>query len=335
MRYIKLKEFKQNNVIYELRAAQDIKDNFGRILITQGSKLDEKIVNKLIKLDIYGIYVNDEWSADIFAESTVGEEVIEESIEALRKNDLDNVYKCAMLIVDRIANSEDFMEDIESIRVYDEYTYKHCINVAITATTLGIGIGYEYERLKNLVIGAMLHDIGKQMIPIEIINKHGKLTDDEMKIVKQHPENGYRLLLKEVNTSSSIREIVHQHHENYNGTGYPRGLKQDEIYELAMLVHICDVYDALISKRSYKDAFSFADTIKILQDGRNKMFNSEMLDAFFKYVPIYHKGTKVTLSNKTEALIYNNNRGDMLRPTVKLKNGDLLDLRNSILTIVS
>ena len=140
---------------------------------------------------------------------------------------------------------------------------------------------------------------------------------------------------KEINVYSSTREIVHQHHENWDGSGYPRGLKGDEIYELAMVTHVCDVFDALISKRSYKDAFSYQTAIDILREGSESMFRPELVDAFFKYVPIYHKGSEVALTNGDTALVYKNNRGDMLEPVIKLRNGTIIDLRHSQLEIVS
>jgi len=196
-------------------------------------------------------------------------------------------------------------------------------------------MGYNYYRLKNLAVGALLHDIGKQLVPIEIITKNGRLTNEEMKVVREHPNYGYQLLTKDINTHSATREIVHQHHENWDGSGYPRGLKEDAIYELAMVTHVCDVFDALISKRSYKSAFTYQKAIDILKDGIGTMYRPDMVDLFFQYVPVYHKGSQVTLDNGDEALIYKNNRGDMLRPMVKLRNGTIIDLRYSPLQIVS
>ena len=91
-------------------------------------------------------------------------------------------------------------------------------------------MGYNYYRLKNLAVGSLLHDIGKQLVPIDIINKNGRLTDAEMDVVREHPNYGYKILSKDINTYSATREIVHQHHENWDGSGYPRGLKENEIY---------------------------------------------------------------------------------------------------------
>lgn len=330
MRYIGL-----DNITDDMVLAQSIKDEYGRVLLTEGSKLSRHKREKLKNFEISGVYINDKWSADIFIAPVVDETLAKKSITALMEMNLDAVSDCAAEIVDKLMEAEDYMHDMETIKAYDENTFEHCINVATTAVTMGIGIGYNYYRLKNLAVGALLHDIGKQLVPIEIINKNGRLTDEEMQIVREHPDYGYRLLSKDINIHSATREIVHQHHENWDGSGYPRGLKKDEIYELAMVTHVCDVFDALISKRSYKSAFTYQTAIDILKDGIDKMFRPDMVDLFFQYVPVYHKGSQVTLDTGEEALIYKNNRGDMLRPIIKLHNGTIIDLRYSQIKIVS
>jgi len=330
MRYISLE-----NITDDMVLAQNIKDEFGRVLITKGAKLSRQKKKKLENFDIAGVYIDDEWSADIFIEPVVDEALAKKSIKALKEMNLDAVSNCAAEIVDKLMGADDYIHDMETIKAYDENTFEHCINVAITAVTMGIGLGYNYYRLKNLAVGSLMHDIGKQLVPVDIITKKGRLTDDEMQVVREHPNYGYNILSKEINAYSSTKEIVHQHHENWDGSGYPRGLKGDEIYELAMVTHVCDVFDALISKRSYKEAFTYHTAIEILKEGTDTMFQPEFVEAFFKYVPVYHKGSEVQLTNGDTALVYKNNRGDMLEPVIKLRNGTIIDLRESQLEIVS
>lgn len=330
MRYISLDKITDDMVL-----AQNIKDEYGRVLITKGSKLSVHKRIKLKNFEINGVYIDDSWSADIFIQPTVDEALANRSVRALKEMNLDEIENCASAIVDKLMEADDYIHDMETIKAYDENTLEHCINVAVSAVTLGIGMGYNFYRLKNLAVGSMLHDVGKQLVPIDIINKKGRLTDEEMAIVRKHPDYGYSILSKDINVYSSTREIVHQHHENWDGSGYPRGLLEEQIYELAMVTHICDVYDALISKRSYKEAFSFQTAINIIKDGNNSMFRPDVTDAFFKYVPIYHKGSEVELSNGARALVFKNNRGNMLCPIVKLEDNTRIDLRNSDLKIVS
>ena len=330
MRYVSLEELTDDMIL-----AQNIKDQYGRVLIMKGARLSPHKREKLKNFEIAGVYIDDSWSADIFIEPAVEEKLIDKSINALKEMNLDEIENCACEIIDKLMGAEDYIHDMESIKAYDENTFEHCIHVAITSVTLGIGLGYNFYRLKNLAIGAMLHDVGKKMVPIEIINKKGKLTDEEMEEVKKHPVYGYSILSSNINVYSSTRGIVYQHHENWDGSGYPRGLKEEEIYELAMVTHICDVFDALISEPSYKEAFKIRSAIDVVLEGDNTMFNPDITKAFFKYVPIYHKGTEVELSNGENALIFKNNRGDMLNPVVKLKSGSLIDLRKSDFGIIS
>lgn len=330
MRYVGLEELTDEMVL-----AQNIKDQYGRVLIMKGSGLSQHKREQLKKFDITGVYIDDVWSADIFIEPVVEEKLVNKSIDALKSMNLDDIENCACEIIDKLMNAEDYIHDMETIKVYDENTFEHSIHVAISAVTMGIGMGYNFYRLKNLAVGSMLHDVGKQLVPIEIISKKGKLTAEEMEEVRKHPTYGYSILADNSNVYSSTRGIVYQHHENWDGSGYPRGLREEEIYELAMVTHICDVYDALISKRSYKEAFKIRSAVDIVLSGDNTMFNPELTKEFFKYVPIYHKGTEVELSNGENALVFKNNRGDMLNPVVKLKSGALIDLRNSELLIIS
>lgn len=329
MRYVNVE-----NVIDGMILAQDIKDSYGRVLLIQGASLSKNKVKKLESFDIFGVYIEDEWSADIFITPAVPEKLAKNTVEALQNMNLEQVQTCAGEIVDALLEAEDYMHDMESIKAYDENTFEHCVNVAVKSVTMGIGLGYNFYRLKNLAVGSMLHDIGKTGVAYDIINKAGKLTKEEFDEIKKHPTNGYNMLTNDTSIFASTRQIVYQHHENWDGTGYPRGLKGEDIYELAMIAHICDVCDALLSKRSYKNAFSIADVIRIMQEGTDKMFSPELLDAFFRYVPLYCKGSEVLLSNQEKALVYRNNRGNMLAPIVKLRNGTLIDLRESSLTIL-
>jgi len=322
MRIIPISELHPGDII-----CKAITNQFGHTLVRAGIEIkNEAMILRLHELGIASVFIEDRWSADLFIQPVVDEKLANETIDALSKMDIDRTLNCASEIVDVLLASSELCNDIETVLDYDEYTYTHCINVAVAAATLGIGLGYDYDRLRNLTAGALLHDIGKQLIPIEIINKKGKLSDEEMDIVKKHPKDGYNLLSKNVLITSSMREIAHQHHENWDGTGYPRGLREKNIYDLANLVHVCDVWDALLSKRSYKEAFRVSDAVAILKSGRGTQFNPALLDAFFKYVPIYHKGTKVSTNLGQDALILENHRGRMLYPTLLFEDGSTMEL---------
>ncbi|MCR4955567.1 MAG: HD-GYP domain-containing protein, partial [Lachnospiraceae bacterium] len=206
----------------------------------------------------------------------------------------------------------------QTIKMYDENTSLHSVNVAVMATMFGMSLGYDPRKLNNLGVGGLLHDIGKSRVPIEIIGKSGKLDEEEILEVRKHPQHGWDILDKDVLIPATVKAIALQHHENWDGSGYPRGIREYEVYELAAIVHICDVFDALISKRTYKDSFSFTDSINYMKSQSGKMFSPYFLKYFFRNVPIFHTGTDVRLSNGEKAIIVSNNSGDMTRPVVRL-----------------
>lgn len=322
MRIVPISELHTGDII-----CKTITDQYEHILVRAGVEIkNEKMIERLHELGVASVFIEDNWSADIFIQPVIDEKLANQTMDALANMDVDRVLNCASEIVDVLLASSELCNDIETVLDYDEYTYTHCINVAVASATLGIGLGYSYDRLRNLTAGALLHDVGKQLVPIDIINKKGKLTDEEMAIVKKHPTDGYNILSQNVLITSAMREIAHQHHENWDGTGYPRGLREKNIYDLANLVHICDVWDALLSKRSYKEAFHVSEAVAILKKGLGTQFNPTLLNAFFKYVPIYHKGTKVSTNLGRDALIYENHRGRMLYPTLLFEDGTTMEL---------
>lgn len=319
----------------DMIAARNIEDDFGRTLITKGSKISKKVCSRLKDFNIFYVCIEDSWSDGVDIDPVINETVINKSAAAIKNLDFDKVFECTSKMVNELCSSKELMNDMEMIKNYDRDTYLHSVNVAINSVTLAIGLQMNYKKINNIAIGAMLHDIGKNKIPENILNKREKLNKKEMELIKKHPEFGFELLSKNILISASIKAIVRQHHENWDGSGYPDKLIGNNIYDLALIIHICDVYDALRSKRPYKEACSYKQTIEELKKNSGKMFNPEILESFFKFVPIYHKGTEIKLNNNATALVIKNNRGDMLNPVIRLENGTEIDLRDSKYDIIS
>ena len=180
--------------------------------------------------------------------------------------------------------------------------------------------------------------MGKLEVPAEILNKPSKLTTEEYDIIKKHPQKSYDLLADRFELSSNVRMGVLCHHENEDGSGYPRGLTGDKINIFAKILHVVDVYDALTSKRSYKKAYACSEALEYLMGGTATLFDEKVVDVFMKYVPIYPKGMQVLLSDGRKGVIVRNNHISSLRPVVRMVDGldiDLTDMhRYSTLTIV-
>ena len=333
MRYVIMDDVQPGMVL-----GRSLNDFSARILLTEGKELSQELIENLKQRGYPGIYIDDDWSKGINVEEVISMELRANAAESLRDLDMDATMEASQKIVEQIVNAEVISLDIMDLKAYDEYIFRHSINVAVLSTVIGIGAGYSIDDLKDLCLSAIFHDLGKVLIDERILNKPGKLNPMELGIVRRHPQLGYDLLYDRWNIPARVKAGVICHHENEDGSGYPNGIAGDKIHPFAKIIHVADVYDALSSKRPYKEACSYSEAFEYLMGGCGTMFSMEMVEAFAKYVAIYPKGTMVELSNGEQALVMENNRNDRLRPKVKLGDGTILNLqdmeKNRNITIV-
>jgi len=166
----------------------------------------------------------------------------------------------------------------------DEYTERHTRRVALRAVQVGDELGLSRGRLRTLAIGGLIHDIGKLAIPDDILKKPGSLDDDEYATVKEHAERGYRLLTELGGFSEGVRDLVRDHHERLDGKGYPRGLTAGQLTLDARILAVCDVYDALISNRVYRDAWSEQNAIDYLRAESGTAFDERCVEALARVI---------------------------------------------------
>ncbi|HZF69304.1 HD-GYP domain-containing protein [Sulfuricurvum sp.] len=184
--------------------------------------------------------------------------------------------------IKRVISSEVTAASLLQLSTHDYKTYSHCVNVALYA----IGIGHEYglneEELHTIASGAILHDVGKCRIDNCIINKPAKLTLEEFETIKDHPEHSHSILLENGETNPNILEIVLMHHEKLDGSGYTKGLGKNDISFGTQIVTVADIFDALTSNRSYKNAASFFVSLKTMKVQMKTQLNLELIDALIK-----------------------------------------------------
>ncbi len=166
----------------------------------------------------------------------------------------------------------------------DEYTERHTRRVALRAVQVGEALGLSASRLRTLAIGALVHDIGKLSVPDGILKKPGPLDESEYAVVQEHPERGHRLLSELGGFSASVRHLVRDHHERLDGAGYPRGLRADQIDLDTRILTVCDVYDALISKRVYRAAWSHEEAMALLHRETGTAFDARCVAALAQVV---------------------------------------------------
>lgn len=220
--------------------------------------------------------------------------------------------------------------NLAALKVSDEYTFKHSVDVAAMAITLGKNMGLSQESLTELGTAGILHDIGKVKIPNEILNKKGKLTDGEFRIIKNHPVYGYSMLKDMDVVSENVRRGILHHHERYYGGGYPSNLSGDKIPLYGRILCVVDVFDALVTDRPYHKARSLVDAIEIMYTMCDH-FDIDIFKKFLTALVPYPIGSVVELTNGEKCQIIGVNEGYPLRPIIKLiSNGQVIDLATNL-----
>jgi HD-GYP domain-containing protein (c-di-GMP phosphodiesterase class II) len=183
---------------------------------------------------------------------------------------------------DCLSSAETGFYAIAQITNKDYYTYTHSVNVGLYCMTFAVKTKMSQKQVRELGLGGMLHDVGKSKMPHDLINKSGKLSDDEFAMMKGHPTLGEDILRELKCYSDNVVHMAGQHHEKYNGGGYPRGMEGEQISFHARVCKIMDVYDALTTRRSYKKAMTPFDTLVLMKKQMGPEFDNHLLDQFIK-----------------------------------------------------
>lgn len=305
---------------------------FGKdaFMLCKGIGLTENYIQRLNAAGYYGVYIVDHFSKDVQYDEAVDERLFQKSVEAVEAEDIGSMMELSTKLVSDITAKEHVGLDLYDLRSYDEYTYHHSVNVAIYSVAVGKKLGLSEEDLKMLCLASLTHDLGKLQIPEEILNKPGKLTDKEYDQIKMHPKYAFDRLQGVSNVPAKVRQAVLCHHENENGWGYPLGKSKNEIPYLAKIIHAVDVYDALTSRRSYKEPYASVEAFEYLKSGKNILFDESIVDAIFHVIPLYLPGTEVVLSSGEHALVVGHSANPK-RPIIKLfENEKLVNLEMSL-----
>lgn len=314
--------------------AKPIYGNQGVVLLRENIVLTENILSRLKNMGYTGLYIEDEVSAGIVIEDVVDEGLKLRTAVRLEEIVSSNGSIAEMLpmiqdIVNSVIKNKDVELSMRNLWGHHEYTYLHCVNVAILAVSVGIKMNLPMDDLNYLGTAGILHDIGKNKIPAELLDKPGKLTEEEYGILKMHPEYGYEMLTKAQELNSVTRAGVLQHHERYDGSGYPRGLKGNEISLYARILAVADTYDAMTSDRAYREAYAPSEAVEYLMGNGNQLYDNIVIDTFVKCVTVYPIGSCVELNNGVQAIVLKNHQDCVLRPLIRdIKSKEIMDLKN-------
>lgn len=324
MRQITLSE-----VVPSMVLARSILNSKGQILLVSGIALTEEYLRKLKFLKIDTIFINDAHYEDIIIPEYISLETQQRSLAILSAT-MDKVHKEGTFVVDDISTiATDIVEELviqsdvaihlTGIATHDDYTLAHSLNCAIYTALLARFCGFSIPQIKAITCGALLHDMGKTLIDKAILNKPGCLQASEFAIMKEHSALGFKLLTKKrLEISSLIAHMAWQHHEKFDGSGYPRGLQGEEILSYARLLAITDVYEAITGHRPYRKAMKPADAYNIIRAGLGTAFDETYGRIFLSKIAFYTPGTRVVLNSGEEAIVVSISIDFPQRPIVRL-----------------
>ena len=285
--------------------AQSVLNSSGASYLSRGQQLTSNYIERLRQMGIRDIHV----SSTLTAGPSVPppEDVLQERTRAIAVKRVYDMFqqvsdngtidpvplsKASAAIVNDITERRNNLVQLTDLRVHDMYTFAHSVNVAMLSSLLGVLVGLSEKELSELTLGALMHDLGKLDIPKEILNKPGRLDDEEFNVIKRHPAKGSDLILSmSVPNAKQLAIVARQHHEHMDGKGYPDHRKGSQIHIYGRIAALADVYDALTSVRPYKKAYAPSVAYHIMQNCSSGHFDEELARIFFSNVAIYPVGT--------------------------------------------
>ncbi|NTV90433.1 MAG: HD-GYP domain-containing protein [Clostridiales bacterium] len=303
----------------------------GELLLNSGTPLRANYITKLIDLGYGGLYIDDDLSRDIEIVEVINEDLrfkavktIKDTFAGIEKNPasidthIGSIGDIVANIVDDVLDSRDTMINMLDLKTFDDYTFLHSTNVAVLSLVMGVTMNMNKIELQRLGLSSILHDIGKVFIPKGILNKPEKLTEDEFTIIQSHSSRGYEYLRSNYDFPTSSYLGILQHHEKYDGSGYPVKLEGQSIHLYGRIISITDVYDALTSNRPYRKAMLPSEAIEYIMANGGNHFDPSIVEFFTRRIAPYPVGLTVKLSNNTSGIIMENFSNYGMRPRIRI-----------------
>ena len=245
--------------------------------------------------------------------------------------DYENLGLAVKGIVRALLDDREVYRHLVDIKDYHNYTFNHVVNVAVLALLFGADLGLNADQLNSLGVAAFLHDAGKLSVPVDLLKKPGKLTDEEWKVMERHPAEGAVMLLEQCGHQNIGVSVALEHHARYDLSGYPKMSPDRTLHLFSRIVSLSDVYDALTSDRSYRRGMMPDQAAAIILSGSGKEFDPALAKLFVQSVGVYPRDCVVLLTNGETAIVQETNLDDPARPKVRLARGDneIIDLRGT------
>jgi putative nucleotidyltransferase with HDIG domain len=316
------------------KVKDDITNSYGVTLITARTKLDyvhlELLKNHTIDPISLSFMSKDEDEDEDDCRQSIKKAVntskeLFDSIWTTRKIPLIQIRNEILPVIQQASSNPNIFELFEAVKATDEYTYQHNIGVAIISTLIGRWLHLSESDITTLSLAATLHDVGKVRVPIEILNKPGKLSDDEFTLIKKHTIFGYEMLKDTIGVNQRIPLVALQHHERNDGNGYPFGLRLEKVDFFSKIVAVADIFHAMSSKRPYHNPIPFHEIVGQMRKGIFGELDPSIVTVFLDNIVKRMIGEHVVLTDGRLGEVVSLNPHNVETPLIKV-NDEFIDL---------
>jgi HD-GYP domain-containing protein (c-di-GMP phosphodiesterase class II) len=302
------------------------------LLLSRNTPLTSFYISSIKRLGYIGLYIEDSLSKDLIINSIISDNLKIRTVEAVKNvfisskgtktridyNHLEETKHLVENIVEEILYNKNAIVNLIDLKTFDDYTFHHSVNVTVLSIIIGVALHLNKKDLYKLGLTALLHDIGKIFIEKEILDKNNKLTEKEYNEIKKHSLLGYEYLKMMFEIPTTVDVGVLEHHEKYNGLGYPNQKKGEDICLFARIISLADVYDALTSDRPYRSAMLPSEGMEYIMGGSGSIFDPKLVKIFSRKIAAYPIGTCIKLSDGKSGIVVENYEDFSTRPKIRL-----------------
>ncbi|MBC7543142.1 MAG: HD-GYP domain-containing protein [Candidatus Sericytochromatia bacterium] len=321
------------NVTPGMVLARSIYDAQGNVLLGSGLELTESFIQRLTVIGVHRVFIADDATEDLDVREVLPDMVRARTIAGFRKVfgakgvDLPGIERVVNELLSEILNADFAVISLTGLKAQSSERFQHSVDTCCLGVAFGARMGIGGLRLKKLAMGLLLHDIGLSTLPPGTLDQNEPLAGAMLEQFRQHPETGWNLLKHRDDISPLTRAVISQHHERWDGSGYPHGLKGEQIHEFGQVGGLIQAYDAMTSPRPHRPPLKAHEAIEVLVGNAGRHFSAELVRNFIRRVPAYPIGATVRLSTGDTAVILDFNPDMPLRPPVQLlEQGRLLKL---------
>ncbi|XID90735.1 HD-GYP domain-containing protein [Paenibacillaceae bacterium WGS1546] len=333
--------------------AKPVLNKNGMVMLGAGTQLTDKYIERLRTLGITDIYVEEDAprgpqgaeppassSASAAAapvqekpvrkkSSSASKKAVDEAFAKLVNNPLirqqlsvpvlgDRFLRVYQRLLGELSDHPYIKDRLAMLHMKDPLLFEHTLNVATLSAIIGFARQYSIEPLHDLIVSALLYDVGMIHLPDELLAKKGRLTEYDRGLIERHTTEGYQMLAHRTDIPEAAAICALQHHERYDGSGYPSGIGRSRIHEFAQIIALADTYDALVSRRHHRSSYTRRDAVEFLLGSGDRMFNLSLVKLFIRHISIYPVGSRVVLNSGQTAVITSVDSSLVQRPVVKI-----------------